>query len=260
MKCISELRLIDLRVGCIIEYCNYQGGTDVKLYPLMMNIEGKSVAVVGGGKVALRKVRSLLECGAKVTVISPVLELELLELSEDGAIHWIAKLFSDKLFDDIPNLTLVFGTTDDRDVNVNIFRAAVERRVPCNIADVPDLCSFTVPAVVSRGDLTIAISTGGASPALARRTREKLEGCFGSEYIPFTQILGELRQEVLSLGGTSDENKNLFMRIVDSELLQAIKENDRNRAKTVLRSLIPESVNPGPIVDRAMQTPDGGGT
>ena len=232
----------------------------MKLYPLMMNIEGKSVAVVGGGKVALRKVRSLLECGANVTVISPVLELELLELSEKGSIKWIAKLFSDKLFDDIPNLALVFGTTDDREVNVNIFRAAVERRIPCNIADVPDLCSFTVPAVVSRGDLTIAISTGGASPALARRTREKLEGRFGPEYVPFTQILGELRQEVLNLGGSPDKNKNLFMQIVDSELLQAIKGNDSSRAKTVLRSLLPERVDPDPIVDRAMRAIDGGGT
>jgi precorrin-2 dehydrogenase/sirohydrochlorin ferrochelatase len=232
----------------------------LKLYPLMMNIEGKSVAVVGGGSVALRKVNSLLEYGAKVTVISPVLKLELLDLSEEGAIRWVAKLFNDKLFDEIPNLALVFGTTDDRNVNVEIFRAAVERRIPCNIADVPDLCSFTVPAVISRGDLSIAISTGGASPALARRIREQLEGHFGQEYVTLTLILGEIRQEVLGLGGSSDGNKSMFMQIIDSDLLQAITENNSNRVKTILRSMLPDSIDPGPIVDRAMQPHEGGST
>ena len=224
----------------------------MKLYPLMMNIDGKSVAVVGGGTVALRKVNSLLQYGAKVTVISPVLKLELLELSEEGTIRWVAKLFNEKLFDEIPNLALVFGTTDDRDVNVEIFRAALARRIPCNIADVPDLCSFTVPAVISRGDLSIAVSTGGTSPALARRIREQLEGHFGQEYVKLTLILGEIRQEVLGLGGSSEENKNMFMQIVDSDLLQAIKENNSNRAKTLLRSILPNNIDPDPIVDRAM--------
>ncbi|MEJ2716969.1 MAG: bifunctional precorrin-2 dehydrogenase/sirohydrochlorin ferrochelatase, partial [Deltaproteobacteria bacterium] len=144
-------------------------------YPLLLNIKGKPVVVVGGGKVALRKVVSLLESGAAVTVVSPRVEPELKDLLEKRRITWIAEPFDEALLERDPTPVLIFGTTDRNEVNVRIHRAATVKRIPCNIADVPDLCTFTVPAVVSRGDFTIAISTGGASPALARRIREEVE-------------------------------------------------------------------------------------
>ena len=134
----------------------------MKLYPIMMNLEDQRVVVVGGGSVARRKVASLLDSGARVVVISPELVDGLRKLADQGRIEWIAELFDDAILDRLAGVALVFGATNRRDVNVVIHRAAVGRRIPCNIADVPDLCTFTVPAVITQGELLIAVSTGGS--------------------------------------------------------------------------------------------------
>ncbi|MEW6348941.1 MAG: bifunctional precorrin-2 dehydrogenase/sirohydrochlorin ferrochelatase [Thermodesulfobacteriota bacterium] len=221
-------------------------------YALMMDIDGKPATVVGGGMVALRKVTSLLECDARVTVVSPELVPELRRLADKGEIRWIEARFEPTRLDQDPRPVLVFGTTDRRDVNVATYRAAVERGIPCNIADVPDLCTFTVPATASRGDLLIAVSTGGASPALARRIREQLERHFGPEYATFTRIMAGLRKAVLATGRNSDENKALFLRIVDSDVLDALRQNDRERVVSRLRDLLPPEIDPEPIVHAAL--------
>ncbi|MEW6531469.1 MAG: bifunctional precorrin-2 dehydrogenase/sirohydrochlorin ferrochelatase [Thermodesulfobacteriota bacterium] len=224
----------------------------MKAYPLMMLIHDKPVLVVGGGRVALRKVRSLLECGAEVTVISPEVEDELQQLVAQGHVRWIAEPFREELVLGNPEPALVFGTTDQREVNVRINRLAAERGIPCNIADVPELCTFTVPAVVSRGDLTIAVSTSGASPALARRIRERLEGEFGAEYEVLTRMLAGVRQAVIPLGYSSDRNRELFFQIVDSPLMEAVKAKDSQQAVSVLRSCLPEGIAVEQIVHEAM--------
>lgn len=224
----------------------------MKAYPLMMLIHDKPVLVVGGGRVALRKVRSLLECGAQVTIISPQVEDELRDLAAEGTVHWIAEPFREELMQGVPEPALVFGTTDQRDVNVSINRFATERGIPCNIADVPELCTFTVPAVVNRGDLTIAVSTSGASPALARRIRERLEAEFGAEYEVLTKILAGVRQAVIPLGYSSDRNKELFFQIVDSPLVEAVRKNNAQQAVSVLRSYLPEGIAVEQIVHEAM--------
>jgi precorrin-2 dehydrogenase/sirohydrochlorin ferrochelatase len=146
----------------------------------------------------------------------------------------------------------LFGTTDDREVNVRIHQAAVERGIPCNIADVPELCTFTVPAAFSRGDLSIAISTAGKSPALARRIREQLEETYGPEYVLMTKLLGDLRALVLTEGNPSDENRTLFLEIVDSDLLSALKNGDRAKAVEILKSILPATIDPEPVVTKAM--------
>ncbi|MFC1833663.1 bifunctional precorrin-2 dehydrogenase/sirohydrochlorin ferrochelatase [Thermodesulfobacteriota bacterium] len=224
----------------------------MRQYPLMMNLEEELVLVVGGGKVALRKVKTLLECGAKIIVISPELVEDLRRLSGESKFRWIAQHFADDLMSDFPRPTLIFGTTDYREVNVRIYQAAEKRGIPCNIADVPDLCTFTVPAVVNRGDLMISVSTGGASPALSRRIRESLQRQFGEEYAILIQLLGSLRKQLLQLGGHSDENKKRFFKMVDSNLLQAIQDNDAEAAVSILRGLLPDEIDPKPIVSQAM--------
>ena len=153
----------------------------MKPYPIMMILAGKRVIVVGGGRVGMRKIMGLVESGARVVVISPELEQDLQSLAHQGQIDWVAETFDEALLDRYPDVLLVFGTTDRREINVAIHKACVERRIPCNIADVPDLCTFIVPAVITQGDLMIAVSTGGASPALARRIREELEKSYGPE-------------------------------------------------------------------------------
>jgi precorrin-2 dehydrogenase/sirohydrochlorin ferrochelatase len=208
-----------------------------------MNLEGQQVIVVGGGRVALRKIKSLLASGAQVVVISPEVEHELRDLSERDQITWISEPFRESFFDQYPEAALVFGTTDRREVNTAIHSAAVKRKIPCNIADVPDLCTFIVPAVIMQGDLMIAVSTGGSSPALARRIREDLEKRYGPEYAAMTQLLGELRKRVLQTESSSDENKKLFLEIVDSEILTALRQQDGEKALEILRAILPHDVD-----------------
>jgi precorrin-2 dehydrogenase / sirohydrochlorin ferrochelatase len=221
----------------------------VKLYPIMMSLEGKRVVVVGGGSVAARKVSSLLESGAAPAVISPELRGGLKKLSEQGKIDWLPEPFEEALLDRYPDAVLVFGATDRREVNVKIHKAATDRRIPCNIADVPDLCTFIVPAVITQGELMIAVSTGGSSPALARRIREDLQRRFGPEYAEMTRVMGELRKLVLRTGSSSDENKKLFTEIVDSEILTALRNNDREKALAILKMILPQEVNPDEAIE-----------
>ncbi|MBI4964123.1 MAG: bifunctional precorrin-2 dehydrogenase/sirohydrochlorin ferrochelatase [Desulfomonile tiedjei] len=225
----------------------------MKPYPVMMNVNDRQVIVVGGGSVAARKIGSLLESGARVTVISPELGPQLEELAETGAIYWLPEPFDEKLLDRYPETALIFGTTNRREVNIRIHDAAVARKIPCNIADVPELCTFIVPAVITQGDLIIAVSTGGSSPALARRIREDLETRYGPEYAAMTRLMGELRRLVLAAGSPSDENKKLFLEIVDSEILTALRENDRDRALEILKAILPGNVNPEPAMEKPPQ-------
>jgi len=220
----------------------------LKPYPLMINLQGRRVIVVGGGRVALRKVAGLLESGAEVAVISPEMEPGLEELARQDAIVWVRKCFDELLLDSYSDIALIFGTTNSREVNVAIYEEAAKRKIPCNIADVPDLCTFIVPAVINQGDLMIAVSTGGSSPALARRIREDLSRRFGPEYAEMTRIMGEVRKLVLGTGNSSDENKKVFLEIVDSEILPAIKDNDWERALEILRTILPQNIAPLEII------------
>lgn len=211
-------------------------------YPVMMNLESKQVIVIGGGRVALRKVRGLIEGGAKVIVISPELMKDLKDMADQGVIEWIAESFDEALLDRYPQALLVFGTTSYREVNVAVHKASAERKIPCNIADVPDLCTFIVPAVITQGDLMIAVSTGGSSPALARKIREELEERFGPEYASLTKLMADIRKQVLMAGSSSDENRKLFLELVDSEILTALRDNNRGRVLEILRDILPENV------------------
>lgn len=213
-------------------------------YPIMLNVQDRTAVVVGGGNVALRKTSGLLACGAKVVVIAPELKPEMHDLASAGKIQWIEAEFRDSILDDLADPIMVFGTTNNRETNVAIYRAAAERRIPCNIADVPDLCTFIVPAVITQGDLMIAVSTGGASPALAKRIREDLQKRFGPEYAQMTKLMGELRKEIIRQGKTSDENKRLFGALVNSELLEALRTKDKDRVFEILTSILPSDLSP----------------
>lgn len=225
----------------------------MKLYPMMMNVQGRRVVVVGGGRVAVRKVRSLLERGASVTVISPEIEPELQFLAARGTIQWVGRRFDEATLDRIQDPVLVFGTTDSREVNEQIYRGSVQRGIPCNIADDPEFCTFTVPAVVTRGDLTIAVSTGGASPALARRIRERLESEFGPEYAVMTRLLAAVRREVLAARCSSDDNKRVFFDLVDSDLLPALRIHDREKVRDILAAVVSSEIDVGSLLEEVFQ-------
>ncbi|MDR5659664.1 bifunctional precorrin-2 dehydrogenase/sirohydrochlorin ferrochelatase [Serpentinicella sp. ANB-PHB4] len=182
-----------------------------KYYPIMLNIENKPCTVVGGGAVAERKVKSLLEYGAVVTVISPEVTSELKKLSETRKIVHLNKTYA---YGDLKGSYLVYVATDRLEVSESCREEAVKEEILINVVDVPPLCDFNVPATIRRGALTIAIGTDGKSPMLSRKIREELEQIFGSHYEAVLNILGALRDRALKEIDHIENRKQLFHELI----------------------------------------------
>jgi precorrin-2 dehydrogenase/sirohydrochlorin ferrochelatase len=210
-------------------------GRQMRYYPAYLDIEDRCCLVVGGGAVGTRKVETLLRCGARVRVVSPEVSPGLERLAEAGEINLERRTVLDSDMDDA---FLVFGATDDPELNRRLHRKARERGRLCNIADQPDLCSFVLPSVVSRGDLTIAVSTSGKSPALAKHIRTRLEKMFGPEYGVMLDVLGSVRKRVLARGQASGGNKALFEELIRSDLLELIRQDDREGIHALLLRVV----------------------
>ncbi|MCL4500362.1 MAG: bifunctional precorrin-2 dehydrogenase/sirohydrochlorin ferrochelatase, partial [Deltaproteobacteria bacterium] len=207
----------------------------MKTYPIFILIEDKPCLVVGGGVVGERKVLDLRTAGARVTVLSKALTSTLAELAQAGEIRYLNETFTP---DHLDGMVLVMAATDDREVNAKVSAAAQERGIWVNVADDPEYCTFIVPAQVRQGDLTLAISTGGASPAVARKLRQELEQRFGPEYKPYLALLKEVRYRLLNERRGHPENAALFHRLVDSPLLEAVALGDRAKVVAVLHEVL----------------------
>jgi len=212
----------------------------MSFYPVYVQLEGKKVVVVGGGNVAHRKVLALLECGAVIHLAGRALTPELQKMVEKKEIHFLGREFKDE---HLNNAFMIIAATDDKDLNHQISTCAREKGVWVNAVDQPPDCDFIVPSILKRGDLQIAISTSGKSPALARRIRKGLEAQFGQEYEAFLSMMGRLRKEVLSLGLPQKENSRIFQKIVDSDLLENISDGFSQRMEAYLKNILPEQVN-----------------
>ncbi|AMX84601.1 siroheme synthase [Geobacillus subterraneus] len=175
-------------------------------YSVILQVRGRRAVVVGGGKVAARKIRGLLEAGADVVMIAPKAEPELQALAAAGTIGWCIKTFAPG---DLDGAFLVIAATNDRGVNEAVAQAAAPGQL-VNVVDDPERCDFHVPAVVRRGPLTIAVSTEGASPAVARRIRRELEEQYGEEYGPYLEFLQRARDIVLREVDDVEGRKRLF--------------------------------------------------
>jgi len=213
---------------------------NMSFYPVYVQLEGKKVVVVGGGNVARRKVLALLECGAVIHLAGRALTPELLEMVEKKEIHFLGREFKDEYLD---NAFMIIAATDDKDLNHRISVCARGRGVLVNAVDQPPDCDFIVPSILKRGDLLIAISTSGKSPALARRIRKGLEAQFGQEYETFLTMMGRLRKEVLSLGLPQEENSRIFQKIVDADFLENFSDGFPQRMEAYLKNILPEQVN-----------------
>jgi precorrin-2 dehydrogenase/sirohydrochlorin ferrochelatase len=213
----------------------------MKTYPIFAVLQGKDCLVVGGGAVGERKVADLLAAGAKVTVVSPTLTPALGALAVRGEIRHRNETFAPR---HLKGMALVLGATDDPRVNAEISTAARASGVWVNIADAPELCTFIVPAQVRRGDLTVAISTGGASPALARKLRLELEGLFGPEYGPYLALLQGVRARLLAARRGHPENPALFRRLVESPLREALGQGDREAVRRLLTEILGPALSP----------------
>jgi len=190
-------------------------------FPINLNISGKLCVVVGGGKVGERKVKNLLNYGAKVRVVSLDFTDELLAL--DGSIEIVRSRYKKEY---IEGALLIFIATNDKSLNLQISKDSKALSIPVNIATEPNLCDFTLPSVITRGELQIAVSTDGKSPALSRVIKGKIEQDFGSEYETLTNIMGKIREKQLTISSTSDINRNLFYRFLNSEVLDFINKKD----------------------------------
>lgn len=207
----------------------------MKVYPIFFNIDGKPCLVVGGGAVGARKVEDLLAAGARVTVISRTAIPELLALAERGLITFRQEDFAPA---HLEGMVLAIAATNDQRTNEAVSAAAQARGLPVNVVDKPSLCSFVVPATIRRGDLVLAIGTGGKSPALAKRLRQDLEKTFGPEYGPYVELLGAIREAVLAVRRDHPDNLTLFSRIVASPLLEGLRAGDLERLRGLLAELL----------------------
>lgn len=209
-------------------------------YPIFLELEGKTALVVGGGGVGERKVESLLNHGASIRLVSRELTDKLKKLVEVRRVLHLGEDFSERHLDGV---FLVFAATDDKQLNREISKCARKRGLLINAVDQPEDCDFIVPALIKRGELSIAISTGGKSPALAKSIRKHLEPQFGREYEIFLNLMGRLRDEIISWGLPQQENSRIFHKMVDSGILKALADNDWEGAEVMLEKILPRKVD-----------------
>jgi len=217
-----------------------------RFYPILVDLQGKKALVVGGGKVAQRKIETLLEHGATVQVVAKELTASLEELRRAGRIEFLGEEFSETFVDGV---FVVFAATDDTSLNRRVSRTAQQRSLLVNAVDQPADCNFIVPSVLSRGDLVIAVSTSGKSPAFARKVRVELEQSFGEEYGLFLNLMGNLRKEILRLGLSQEENKSTFEDLVTSDLLTAIREKNWDLASQIIEKVLGRPVSRNQMLD-----------
>lgn len=197
----------------------------MRYLPIAVDLQGRVCVVVGGGEVAARKVETLLESGALVTVIAPHIcqEIEVLE-GREPRLRVERRPYRSG---DLSGSILAFAATDAPLVHREMAVEAVERGVWVNAADDPENCSFLMPAVIERGPVAIAVGTGGASPALARRVRDEIAALIGVEYGEAASYLGELRRRFRA----GPARQRAFMRLLDEGLVEAFRAGDRERVE-----------------------------
>ena len=207
-------------------------GQIMTYYPVFLKISGRKCVVVGGGQVALRKVKILLEHSADVEVISPDLCPELAQLHDDGAVRALSREYREG---DLKDAFVAIAATDNSEINRQVVLEAQSKAVLINVVDDAENSDFIVPSYLRRGDITIAVSTAGKSPALARKIRTRLEKELGDEYAYLTSLIGETRAELKQQGITIDGDD--WQSALDLDLLlDLLRRGEREKARATLRN------------------------
>jgi precorrin-2 dehydrogenase/sirohydrochlorin ferrochelatase len=196
-------------------------------YPAFLAIAGRTCLVVGAGAVGERKVRTLLKYGAEVRLVARELSAWLEEKHSEKVVAWVGNSYDKS---QLRGISLVFAATDDPDLNRSVASDAVDLGILCNMATEPELGSFIVPSVFERGSLSIAISTSGLSPAVAKLLREKLEQEIGPEWDFFVQLLGKLRQHFKSRGVAEKQGEKIFSRLAELPIPELVRNGCRQQA------------------------------
>ena len=207
-ECVCQLRKGICDQSCV------QGMLDVPFYIACLRLCGRRCLVVGGGEVGLEKVEGLLACDGEVTLVAPDAVAALRELADEGSIRWERRAYRSQ---DLEGAFLAIAATGDTETNIRVFEDAERRAMLVNVVDVPPLCSFILPAIIRTGPLAIAISTAGASPALAKRIRDEIAEEYGHPYARLAVLLNEVRGWAKATLPTYQDRKAFFESIVGGE-------------------------------------------
>src|SRR3954451_16461811 len=216
-ECVCQLRKGICDSSCVRDMLA------TPLYIACLRLSGRACLVVGGGDVGLEKVEGLLACDGDVTVVSPDAVPTLAEYAREGSIRWERREFRDS---DLDGRFLASAATSITDVNISVYEGAERRAMLCNVVDVPPLCNFILPAIVRSGPLAIAISTAGASPALAKRLKREIAATYGEPYARLAVILNDARGWAKATLPTYQDRKEFFEGIVngDPDPVELIKQ------------------------------------
>jgi precorrin-2 dehydrogenase/sirohydrochlorin ferrochelatase len=208
-ECVCQLRRGICDQSCV------RGMLDTPFYIACLRLSGRRCVVVGGGDVGLEKIEGLLACDGDVTLIAPDAIEPLQRLADEGSIRWERREYAGRA--DLEGVFIVIAATSDTDVNVAVFEDAERRAMLVNVVDVPPLCNFILPAIIRTGPLAIAISTAGASPALAKRIRDEIADEYGEPYARLAVLLNEVRGWAKATLPTYQDRKVFFESIVNGE-------------------------------------------
>jgi precorrin-2 dehydrogenase / sirohydrochlorin ferrochelatase len=226
-ECVCQLRKGVCDQSCV------QGMLDTPFYIACLRLSGRRCLVVGGGEVGLEKVEGLLACDADVTLVAPRAVPELEQLAREGSIRWEQRTYEPA---DLDGSFLAIASTDDTDVNIRVYEDAEARAMLVNIVDVPPLCNFILPAIVRTGPLAIAISTAGASPALAKRMKREIAEAYGEPYARLAVILNDARGWAKATLPTYQDRKAFFEGIVngDPDPVELLRDGDERAVRDLV--------------------------
>lgn len=215
----------------------------MRYYPINIDLDDRSVVVVGGGKVAARKAKRLLSAGARLTLVAPELEPSLAALAAQGRLRHLDRGYR---HGDLAGALLAFAATDDPQLNRQVAEEATERGILVDVVDAPRQGSFTTPAVLERGDLLVTVSTGGASPVLSRQIVAELEPLLGPEYAEAVALLGAAREKLLTEKVGNAYNDTLFAEFAALDLPALIRNGQRYAIDQILLKLSATGAAPDP--------------
>ena len=207
-ECVCQLRRGICDQSCVA------GMLETPFYIACLRLKGRRCVVVGGGDVGLEKVEGLLACDADVVLVAPEAVHELERYAAEGSIAWEQRAYE---AGDLEGTFLVIASTDNTEVNIGVYEDAERRAMLVNVVDVPPLCNFILPAIVRNGPVAIAISTAGASPALAKRMKAEIAESFGEPYAQLALLLNEARGWAKANLPTYQDRKAFFEGIVNGE-------------------------------------------
>ncbi len=228
-ECVCQFRKGICDQTCV------QGMLDTPFYIACLKLTGRRCVVVGGGDIGLEKVEGLLACDGRVVLVAPEAHPELQRLAEEGSIEWIRRDYEPG---DLEATFIAIAATDDTDVNIAVFDDAERRAMLVNIVDVPPLCNFILPAIVRTGPLAIAISTAGASPALAKRMKAQIAAEYGEPYARLAVLLNEVRGWAKMTLPTYQDRKVFFESIVNGEPdpIELLRAGDEPGVRELIRA------------------------